>query len=188
MTPGRGPDLPGLAREIAACGRCPLHQGRNHAVPGEGGPEAKAMLIGEAPGKKEDETGLPFVGMTGRRFLRPLLHAVGFAPHELFITSVVKCRPPNNRDPRPGEVAACVGAWLKDQVALVDPLEIILLGKVPAKGLLGLRDAISDMRGKVFELYGRPVRVTFHPTAGMRFPGPRKALAEDLEELRGRLP
>jgi DNA polymerase len=145
------------------------------------------MLVGEAPGRKEDETGRPFVGMTGQRFFRPLLEEIGFDLNDIFITSVVKCRPPGNRDPEPVEVETCVNAWLESQVQALAPREIILLGKVPAKGLLGVNDKITDLRGKEFEVFGRPSRVTYHPTAGMRFPGPREAIREDLRELKKRL-
>jgi DNA polymerase len=165
-----------------------LHKSRTHAVPGEGARErAEVMLIGEAPGQKEDETARPFVGMTGRRFFRPLLERLGFEMSDLFITSVVKCRPPNNRDPGPEEVETCVNAWLKSQIEALDPKELMLLGKVPAKGLLGLTKKISDLRGGSFTVFGRPARVTYHPTAGMRFPKPRKALEQDLAELGKRM-
>jgi DNA polymerase len=172
---------------MAGCRKCGLAEGRTRVVPGEGPAGAKAMLIGEAPGKQEDATGRPFVGMTGERFLRPLLRELGLDPAGLFITSVAKCRPPNNRDPKPDEVAACVNAWLADQVRAVDPVEIMLLGKVPAKGLLGLTGTIASLRGREFLVFNRPARVTYHPTAGMRFPGPRQGLTEDLAALRHRL-
>lgn len=170
-----------LARGIRRCRKCALHKSRAHAVPGEGGSgHASVMLVGEAPGRKEDETGRPFVGMTGQRFFRPLLEEIGFDLTDIFITSVVKCRPPGNRDPGAMEVETCVNAWLKSQVQALDPREIILLGKVPAKGLLGTNEKIANLRGREFEIFGRPARVTYHPTAGMRFPGPREAIKEDL--------
>lgn len=177
-----------LAKGIYRCRKCPLHKSRTHAVPGEGGAgKTPAMLIGEAPGRKEDETARPFVGMTGRRFFRPLLEEIGLDLSTLFITSVVKCRPPGNRDPEPFEVETCVKAWLEAQIKALEPEEIMILGKVPAKGLLGLTENLSELRGKEYEVFGRPARVTYHPTAGMRFPAIRKALTEDLEELGGRI-
>lgn len=179
--------LESLARGIRQCRKCTLYQGRTHAVPGEGGKDASVMLIGEAPGQKEDETGRPFVGMTGARFFRPLLEEIGFDFSDLFITSVAKCRPPGNRDPKPEEVEICVSTWLAAQIQNIEPVEIILLGKVPAKGLLGLKDKIQDLRNREFEIFGRPARVTFHPTAGMRFPGPRKGIQEDLAALKKRI-
>jgi DNA polymerase len=142
------------------------------------------MLVGEAPGEEEDRQGLPFVGVTGTRFFWPLLRDAGFDPGELFITSAVKCRPPGNRDPRSLELAACRQRWLEDQVRAADPLVVVLLGRMAAIQALGRVNSLAGVRGRVLEVYGRPGLVTYHPTAGMRFPDRGRAMREDFRRLR----
>lgn len=175
--------LDALAEGIGACTRCVLHETRTNAVPGQGPAGARAMLVGEAPGEAEDRTGRPFDGMTGRRFFDPLLAGAGLAREQLFITSSVKCRPPGNRNPTLDEMAACRDAWLLSQIETVDPFVVVLMGKIALRSILGEKGPLGGYRGDFIFWQGRKVLVTYHPTAGMRFPGPARALREDMERL-----
>ena len=126
-----------LATQIRSCIQCPLHASRTHAVPGDGMPNVKAMLIGEAPGGEEDRRGRPFVGAAGR-FLDQMLAGSGVDRSDLFITNTVKCRPENNRTPRKREVDTCTSLYLLEQIELINPALIMLLGSVATKKLLGV--------------------------------------------------
>ncbi len=171
-----------IHRGVRRCRKCRLHEGRRHAVPGEGPADARCMFIGEAPGAREDEQGRPFVGISGR-FLDEALGEVGLDRAVIYITSVVKCRPPGNRNPRADELATCIPAWLRDQIAIIDPEIIVILGGV-AFGALFAEDAkIADVRGQVRERDGRRWLVTYHPASAMRFPESRAAFREDLRTL-----
>ncbi|MCC6905932.1 MAG: uracil-DNA glycosylase, partial [Anaerolineae bacterium] len=116
-----------VAAEVTACTRCPLHQGRLKPVSGEGRPDADILFIGEGPGAQEDQTGRPFVGASGK-FLGELLASIGLQREDVFIANVVKCRPPNNRDPEPGEIEAC-RSYLERQIELISPRVIVTLGR-----------------------------------------------------------
>jgi DNA polymerase len=120
--------LDAIAAEIARCTKCVLHRSRTHTVPGDGPVNAEIMFIGEGPGFHEDQQGLPFVGASGK-YLEELLAAIGLSRREVFITNVVKCRPPQNRDPLPGEVEICTKTYLERQIALLNPKIIITLGR-----------------------------------------------------------
>ncbi len=168
--------LADLAGQIRVCVRCPLHQSRTLAVPGDGKPSAKVMIIGEAPGKEEDETGHPFVGSAGR-FLNSVLEGTGIDREELFITNTVKCRPPRNRTPKKSEVDTCTAHYLSEQVELVNPKLIVLLGSVAAKKLLGVQ-SVNAARGRVIEQDGRKYLVGYHPA--VRFY--REDLGEKVKE------
>jgi DNA polymerase len=150
-----------LAAQIRVCTRCPLHVSRTLAVPGDGKYTAKVMIIGEAPGKDEDETGHPFVGATGR-YLDKVLAGTGLDRADFFITNTVKCRPPKNRTPKRLEVETCTGNYLFEQIALVNPKLVVLLGGVAAKKLLGVK-SINEARGRVIEHEGRKYLVGYHP-------------------------
>jgi len=150
-----------LADEIRTCVKCPLHESRTHAVPGDGKPTAQVMIIGEAPGRDEDRSGHPFVGAAGR-FLNSVLEGTGLDRADLFITNTVKCRPPNNRTPRRDEVETCTSNYLFQQIELVNPRLIMLLGAVAAKKVLGVK-SISEARGRVIEHDGRRYVVGYHP-------------------------
>jgi uracil-DNA glycosylase len=165
-----------LAKQIRVCTECPLHESRQMAVPGDGELSARIMLIGEAPGKDEDASGHPFVGSSGR-FLNKMLEEVGIDRKTLFITNIVKCRPPANRTPRAEEVATCTSDYLDAQIALINPEVIMLLGGVAAKRLLGLA-RIDDARGRILEHEGRKYIVSYHPA--VRFY--REDLAEKMRE------
>ncbi len=178
--------LDDLAREIRACRRCSLWKTRNHAVPGEGPEDARFFLLGEAPGKKEDEMGRPFVGLSGR-FLERELERVGFDRKEFFITGTVKCRPPRNRTPTPEEVRACLPYTL-EQIGLVDPDFLLLAGNTAVKAVLGKEYCVGKDSGKriVAEIEGRKrtVIVLPHPAAAMRFPRMRDLFAKSLDLLK----
>jgi len=153
--------LEALAAQIRVCTKCPLCQSRTLAVPGDGKSSARVMLIGEAPGREEDETGHPFVGAAGR-FLDHVLEGTGINRDDLFITNIVKCRPPNNRTPRVGEVETCTSNYLFEQIELIDPALIMLLGGVAAKKMLGVK-SVNEARGRVIEHDGRQYLVGYHP-------------------------
>lgn len=165
-----------LAAQIRVCTKCPLWQSRTHAVPGEGNPSAKVMLIGEAPGREEDESGRPFVGAAGR-FLDRILEGTGISRADLFITNIVKCRPPKNRAPKVGEVETCVTNYLYEQIELINPALIVLLGGVAAKKMLGVKN-VNEARGRVIERDGRQYLVGYHPAAQFY----REDLAEKVKE------
>lgn len=165
-----------MAEVIRGCLKCPLHASRHIAVPGDGNVNAKVMIIGEAPGREEDETGHPFVGAAGR-FLDSVLEGSGINRDDLFITNVVKCRPPQNRTPRKLEVDTCVSNYLFEQIELINPKLIMLLGAAAAKKLLGVA-TINSARGRVIEKDGRKYLVGYHPA--VRFY--REDLAEKVRE------
>jgi DNA polymerase len=141
------------------------------------------MLIGEAPGAKEDELGRPFCGLSGR-FLDKTLAALGMDRGELFITSSVKCRPPGNRTPHREELATCRRLWLMPQMDLIGPEVVVLLGKVPIGQVLGETGNLDDLHGQVRQEAGRRYLLTYHPGAAMRFPGPMAAMLLDLRKLK----
>ncbi|MGH7540148.1 MAG: uracil-DNA glycosylase, partial [Gemmatimonadota bacterium] len=175
-------DLATLGAVVERCRRCPLHEGRTRAVFGEGSPEARVVCVGEAPGQREDETGRPFVGRTGR-LLDRLLLTIGLPREEVYICNVLKSRPPNNRDPLPAEVAAC-SPYLRRQLELIDPDVILALGAFAARTLLGTTASLGHMRGSVHRYGGYPLIVTYHPAALLRNPSWTRATWEDLQRLR----
>ena len=150
-----------LAAQIRVCTKCPLHKSRTQAVPGDGKVSARVMLIGEGPGREEDESGHPFVGAAGR-YLDHVLEGTGIERGDLFITNIVKCRPPGNRAPKTGEVETCTSNYLFEQIDLINPQLIMLLGGVAAKKLLGLK-SINEARGRLIEHEGRQYIVGYHP-------------------------
>lgn len=177
MTKGEKAErLEALAAQIRVCTKCPLHQSRTLAVPGEGKASAKVMLIGEGPGREEDQTGHPFVGASGR-FLDQVLEGTDINRADLFITNIVKCRPPQNRTPKVGEVNTCTSNYLFEQIELLNPKLIVLLGGVAAKKLLGVK-SINEARGRLIEREGRYYLVGYHPA--VRFY--REDLGEKVKE------
>lgn len=150
-----------LAARIRVCTLCPLCESRTNAVPGDGKYSAKVMIIGEAPGREEDETGKPFVGATGR-FLNHVLEGTGLDRADFFITNTVKCRPPRNRTPRRLEVDACTSNYLFEQIDLINPQLVMLLGAVAAKTVLGVK-SINEARGRVIKQGGRKFLAGYHP-------------------------
>jgi uracil-DNA glycosylase family 4 len=176
---------PTLLAEIAGCRKCALCESRNLVVAGEGNPEADLMFIGEGPGQEEDRLGRPFVGRSGELLTR-MIHAIGFERSDCYIANVVKCRPPGNRNPAPEEAAACL-PYLRQQVALVRPRVIVLLGKIAC--LYTLREEIFITRdhGRWFERKGVHMMPTFHPSALLRDPAKKRDAWADFQKVRDRL-
>ena len=172
--------LPQIARAVHDCTRCPLHAGRLRPVPGEGHPQAQIMLIGEGPGAQEDKQARPFVGASGK-FLDQLLHGIGYKRSDVFIANVVKCRPPNNRDPQPEELAAC-RPFLDRQIELLNPAVIVTLGRYSmARYFPGA--AISKIHGQPRQVGGRLIVPMYHPAAALYNPGLRPQITEDFSRL-----
>lgn len=177
-----------LAEKIRDCQKCPLSQTRKKAVPGEGSHNSVVMFVGEAPGGDEDREGLPFIGRAGQLFTR-ILQSVQIERKDVFITNIVKCRPPQNRNPNKSEIEICL-PYLESQIALINPKIIVTLGSVPTKCLLNTDDAISRLRGQWFPwLGGIKIFPMFHPSYLLRHqettPGSPKELTwRDIQELK----
>jgi len=178
--PAAALDWDRLESAVAGCVKCALHAGRTRTVFGVGDRQAGLMVVGEAPGAEEDRQGLPFVGRAGQ-LLNAMLQAIGFARDEVYIANVLKCRPPNNRDPRPDEVGCCL-PYLERQIALVDPRVILCVGRIAAQNLLGTDVSLGRLRGQVhaFGTEGRPVIVTYHPAYLLRSPAEKAKAWQDL--------
>ncbi len=171
-----------VAVEVSVCQRCQLSYSRKKAVPGEGPANAEVMFIGEGPGFYENEQGRPFVGAAGK-FLDELLQRAGLRRETVFITNVVKCRPPGNRDPLPEELAAC-NEYLERQIQAINPLVIVTLGRYSmARFLPNVR--ISDVHGKARWLDGCLIVHMFHPAAALHQPSLKGAVVEDFSKLAG---
>ncbi len=174
-------DWEALEARVAACTLCELHKTRTRTVFGVGNRSAEWMIIGEAPGADEDRQGEPFVGRAGQ-LLNEMLLAVGLTREAVYIANILKCRPPNNRDPRPEEVASCE-PYLQRQVSLVAPRLILAVGRVAAQNLLKTDTRIGAMRGRQYH-YGEariPVVVTYHPAYLLRSPREKRKAWEDLK-------
>ena len=174
------PDWPMLAAQVSACTRCELHKTRSQAVFGTGNRQADWMIIGEAPGAEEDRQGEPFVGRAGQ-LLNEMLFAAGYRRDEVYIANVIKCRPPNNRDPSTQQVASCRG-YLERQIELVNPKLLLAVGRIAAHNLLNTETPLGRMRGKVHRYGGQgiPVVVTYHPAYLLRSPLEKRKVWEDL--------
>lgn len=173
-------DWAALEARVAACTRCGLHAGRTRPVFGVGDRRADWLVIGEAPGAEEDRRGEPFVGRAGK-LLDAMLAALGFAREQVYIANVVKCRPPENRDPRPEEAASCA-PFLDRQVALIQPKVILAVGRIAAQRLLGTEAPVGRLRGHVHR-YGpgnTPLVVTWHPAYLLRRPEAKAEAWRDL--------
>ena len=174
--------LQAIAQIVATCTRCPLQLKAKNPVPGEGNPNAKVVCVGEGPGENEDETGLPFVGKAGA-LLTKILEAVNLSREEVFITNVVKHRPPGNRNPQPDEVEAC-SPYLIRQLELIKPKVIIAFGNFAAQTLLNTKDGIGKLRGAVHTYHGTPLVVTYHPAALLRNPNWKRPTWDDVKLAR----
>ena len=179
--PEKIPTLEEIRQEMGRCQRCKLYPGAKNLVFGEGSPSARLMFIGEAPGAEEDLQGRPFVGAAGQ-VLNNLLHKLGLPREEVYITNVVKSRPPENRDPEPDEIAACL-PFLKMQIAAVQPKVIVTLGKIATQALLGTREPITKMRGQWQRYDHTRVMPTFHPSYLLRFPKERIKTWDDMQQV-----
>jgi len=175
-----GSDWQTLEPEALACTKCALHKTRTHVVFGVGDRRARWMVIGEAPGADEDRQGEPFVGRAGQ-LLNEMLRAAGVAREQVYIANILKCRPPENRDPRPEESASCEG-YLRQQIALVNPGLLLVVGRIAAQRLLGTDTPIGKLRGTVHRYgpSGIPLIVTYHPAYLLRSPGQKGKSWEDL--------
>lgn len=167
-----------LRRCVADCTRCALSRSRTQTVFGVGDENANWMIIGEAPGAEEDRRGEPFVGRAGQ-MLNEMLRAVGLSRESVFIANVLKCRPPNNRDPEAGEAAAC-RQYLERQIELVQPQVILAVGKIAAQTLLQSDEPVGRMRGRQHDLNGVPLVVTYHPAYLLRSPSQKRKVWQDL--------
>ncbi|MDO9507915.1 MAG: uracil-DNA glycosylase [Thermovirgaceae bacterium] len=171
------------------CQRCPLHSGRNNVVFGDGSRDTGLLFVGEAPGAEEDEQGSPFVGKAGQ-LLTNILSAANIDRKDIFITNVVKCRPPGNRVPAIEEMLACE-EFLKSQIALINPAIMVCLGATPTKWILKTTESISKIRGKWFDWKGIKVMPMFHPSYLLRNQsnkkgGPKDLTWIDIQEVRDR--
>jgi uracil-DNA glycosylase family 4 len=181
-------ELAKISLAIEACTLCPLAQGRTHAVPGVGNPHAEIVFIGEGPGAKEDVSGEPFVGAAGK-FLAEMLAEIKMKREDVFITNVVKCRPPNNRDPEPDEVAVCTTHYLWKQLEIIDPKIIITLGRHAMHRFVPSDRKISQDHGKLFTLTspktGRHFNIfpLYHPAAALYNGGMRGVLLDDFKKI-----
>jgi len=171
-----------LAQKASGCTRCDLCHTRTNVAFGSGSPDADLMFVGEAPDHDEDLQGLPFVGRAGQ-LLTKIIEAMGMSREEVFICNVLKCRPPNNRDPQPGEVAECE-PYLKRQIEIVRPKIICTLGRIAAQVLLKSSESMGRMRGRLHEYEGIPVICTYHPAALLRNASWKRPTWEDMKWLR----
>lgn len=176
-------DWPALRERVAACTACELHRTRTQTVFGVGSQQARLMVIGEAPGADEDRQGEPFVGRAGQ-LLNAMLRAIGLERGEVYIANVLKCRPPQNRNPSLDEAAACEG-FLRRQIELIGPRLILLVGGIAARNLLGTDTPVGRLRGTVhrYGAAGIPVLVTYHPAYLLRQPEEKAKAWQDLQQV-----
>jgi len=178
MTPEE--TLKQVADQVTVCMQCPLHHSRKHSVPGEGPADADIMFIGEGPGFHENEQGRPFVGAAGK-YLDELLAGIGMKRSEVFITNVVKCRPPGNRDPELSEIQAC-GRYLDSQEQAINPKVVVTLGRFSmARYMPNAR--ISSVHGRATKLNGRLVVAMYHPAAALHQPSLKSSIEQDFSHL-----
>ena len=177
--------LESVRSQMGECTLCKLHKGRHTIVFGVGNPRARLMFVGEAPGEDEDLKGEPFVGKAGQ-LLTKMIEAMGLRREDVYICNTVKCRPPNNRNPEPDELAACE-PFLKGQLAAVEPEVIVTLGKFAAQALLREQTPITRLRGQWREYEGIPVMPTFHPAYLLRSPQEKGKVWDDLQSVMKKL-
>lgn len=173
--------LKAISVEVSNCTLCELHHSRNVAVPGEGPENSDIMFIGEGPGFHENEQGRPFVGAAGK-FLEELLAKIGMSREQVFITNVVKCRPPGNRDPQPEEVETCTKTYLDRQIQAINPKVIVTLGRF-SMNLLIPNTKISNVHGQSYQIKGRLVVPMYHPAAALHQGSLRPVIEEDFKKL-----
>ncbi len=171
-----------LKKECLACTKCALHQTRNHVVFGRGNERASLLFVGEAPGAKEDETGEPFVGAAGK-LLDSYLEAVGLSKDDYYIANILKCRPPQNRDPNPEEIALCT-PFLDRQIERIRPKLIVCLGRIAAMRLIREDFRITREHGIVFEKDGRRYLAVYHPAALLRDPRKKEEMYLDFKKIK----
>ena len=174
-----------VRQALGDCTRCPLHKGRTKLVFGEGNPNARLLFIGEGPGYHEDQQGRPFVGASGE-LLTKIIAAMSLSREEVYIANIVKCRPPNNRDPLPNEVMACE-PFLQQQILVIKPEVIVTIGRVPTHALLRTKGSITRMRGQWQDYRGVPVMPTLHPAYLLRQPQAKRHVWADMKAVMQRL-
>jgi DNA polymerase len=175
-------DLAALAAEVAVCRKCPLGETRTQTVFGVGSAEASVVFVGEAPGFHEDQQGIPFVGRAGQLLTDIIEKGMKLRRDDVYICNVLKCRPPDNRDPNPVEVAACE-PYLLQQLGIMQPKVIVALGKYAAQTLLKNTLSVNRLRGQWWEYHGVPLRVTFHPAYLLRNEAEKRACWADIQEV-----
>jgi len=171
-----------LYRHMLECHKCPLADTRTNLVFGVGDPHAQVVFVGEAPGQQEDLQGEPFVGRAGQ-LLNKILESVEIARESIYITNILKCRPPANRDPTAQETALCI-PYLEQQLRLIRPKVIVALGRIAAQYLLNRTDPINRLRGKMYDRSGSKLLVTYHPAAILRTPSLKRDTVQDMKMLR----
>ena len=175
------PTLKEIREEMGDCQRCRLGKNRTNLVFGEGSPQARLMFVGEAPGEEEDLQGRPFVGEAGQ-LLNNMLHKLGLKREDVYITNIVKSRPPRNRDPEADEVEACL-PFLFKQIDSIRPLVIVALGRIATQNLLDTKEPITKLRGHWQKFKGIRVMPTFHPSYLLRFPKERQKTWKDMQQV-----
>lgn len=180
--PNQEQDLEALKEECLTCAKCGLRADCTHVVFGEGNPGARVMFVGEGPGRDEDRQGRPFVGAAGQ-LLDKILASVGLSRDEVYITNVVKCRPPKNRMPNPDEVVAC-SPYLNTQIERINPAIIVCLGALATKTLIDKNAKITRIRGEWHERDGILYMPTFHPAALLRDPSKKRPVWEDMKKVK----
>ena len=179
---GRTAEIAAVAAEAEACIRCALSMNRRRSVPGEGAMDPPVLLVGEGPGEEEDATGRPFVGRSGQ-YLDTWLKPIGLSRERCFIANCVKCRPPQNREPHPDELKACL-PFLERQIEALRPKTILCLGRIAAQTLLVTDMSLAGLRSRVHRRKGITLIVTYHPSAVLRDPSLRRPVWEDLKLLK----
>lgn len=174
-----------MEEEVRCCLRCPIGHSRRNAVFGSGDPEADLVFVGEAPGVEEDRSGLPFVGPAGD-LLTKIIEAIGLRRDEVYIANILKCRPPENRDPAPEEIRSC-SDYLWRQIDVIRPRVICALGGFAARTLIGIDTGISRLRGSFRDVRGYRVMPTYHPAYLLRNPSAKRSVWEDMKKVRGLL-
>ena len=177
--------LDSIRAEIGDCQRCKLAPQRTNIVFGSGNPGAELVFVGEAPGYDEDQQGLPFVGRAGQ-LLTKIIESINLKREDVYICNVLKCRPPDNRNPEPDEVASC-NPFLKKQLATIRPKIVCCLGTFAAQTVLQMAAPISKLRGKFFDMEGMRVIATFHPAYLLRSPDKKREVWEDMKQIRAEL-
>lgn len=173
--------LPDIRRDLGDCTRCRLSQSRTRIVFGEGSDQARLVFVGEGPGFEEDRSGRPFVGAAGQ-LLTKIIAAMNLSRSDVYICNIVKCRPPDNRNPASNEIERCL-PFLQRQLAAINPRVICALGSVAARTLLNSQAPISRLRGRFHEFNGIPVMPTFHPAYLLRNPEQKRAVWEDIQQI-----
>lgn len=183
LHPSKAEILDPIRQKALRCTACRLCKGRKSVVFGEGSLDAELVFVGEGPGQEEDLQGRPFVGAAGR-LLANIIEAMGLKRQDVYITNVVKCRPPMNRPPEPDEITAC-HPYLEAQLTTIQPKVICALGKTAATALLGTEASMGQLRGRTFEWHGIPLVVSFHPAYLLRNPGGKSLVWADMQRVLG---